>query len=206
MHFLCLNHHPFYSVDNHGNSEYKINGVIKTFSEYNSIMASENILIKARNFLVFQGDVEAIASKTPKDLTKLIEQISGSEEFKEEYDRLKDLCTKSTEASTYAFNQKRTISNEIKAVQDQKDDAFRYEQLVLQKMDLISEQVMWKSFHIEKEAKEFMDSIDRLKEEIKKTEKEETSAETMIKEHRKSLAKAQKDLLAIEKKVKTIDK
>ena len=135
-------------------------------------------------------------------MTKLIEQISGSDEFKEEYDRLKDLYEKSTEASTYAFNQKRSISNEIKAVQDQKDDAFRYEQLVLQKMDLISEQVMWKLFHIEKEAKEFVDKIENLKGEIKKIEKEETGAEQVIKEHRKTLAKAQKELLALEKQFK----
>lgn len=159
-------------------------------------------MIKARNFLVFQGDVEAIASKSPKDLTKLIEQISGSDEFKEEYDRLKDLYEKSTEASTYAFNQKRSISNEIKAVQDQKDDAFRYEQLVLQKMDLISEQVMWKLFHIEKEAKEFVDKIENYNSEIKKLEKEETASDQIIKEHRKVFAKAQKELLSLEKQFK----
>ena len=191
-----------YSVDNRGNSEYRINGVIKSFADYSAVLSNENILIKARNFLVFQGDVEAIASKSPKDLTKLIEQISGSDEFKEEYDRLKDLYEKSTEASTYAFNQKRSISNEIKAVQDQKDDAFRYEQLVLQKMDLISEQVMWKLFHVEKEAKEFVDSIEQLKGEIKKIEKEESGADQIIKEHRKTLAKAQKELLSLEKQFK----
>jgi structural maintenance of chromosome 1 len=160
------------------------------------------VLIKARNFLVFQGDVEAIASKSPKDLTRLIEQISGSDEFKEEYDRLKELEIKSNEASTYAFNQKRSISNEIKAVQDQKDDAFRYEQLVLQKMDLISEQVMWKLFHVEKEAKTFADSIDALKAEIKTAEQQDASTDQIVKNQRKNLAKVQKDLLAIEKQVK----
>lgn len=175
---------------------------MKSFNDYNAVLANENILIKARNFLVFQGDVEAIASKSPRDLTKLIEQISGSNEFKEEYDRLKSVYEKATESSTYAFNQKRSISNEIKAVQDQKDDAFRYEQLVLQKMDLISEQVMWKLFHVEKEAKDYADSVQRLNGEIKKIEKEEASADQIIKEHRKTLAKAQKDLLSLEKQFK----
>lgn len=191
-----------YSVDKHGHGEYRINGIVKSFAEYNSILTSENVLIKARNFLVFQGDVEAIASKSPKDLTKLIEQISGSDEFKDEYERLKDVYEKSSEASTYAFNQKRSISNEIKAVQDQKDDAFRYERIVLQRMDLISEQVMWKLFHIEKGAKEHVDTIEKLKGEIKKIEKEESSSDQIIKEHRKTLAKTQKDLLALEKQFK----
>lgn len=30
---------------------------------------------QARNFLVFQGDVESIAQKAPKDLTALFEQV-----------------------------------------------------------------------------------------------------------------------------------
>ena len=45
--------------------------------DYTAALEKHNILIKARNFLVFQGDVEAIASQSPKDLTRLIEQISG---------------------------------------------------------------------------------------------------------------------------------
>jgi structural maintenance of chromosome 1 len=40
------------------------------------------ILVKARNFLVFQGDVESIASKSPDELTKLFEQIATSDELR----------------------------------------------------------------------------------------------------------------------------
>ena len=124
----------YFSVTATGSSDYKLNDQIISFAEYNKILEGENILIKARNFLVFQGDVEAIASKSPKDLTKLIEQISGSEDLKVEYDRLKDVHDKALELSTSAFNKKRSLTNEIKTVQDQKDDAVRYEQLILQKV------------------------------------------------------------------------
>jgi len=31
---------------------------------------------------VFQGDIESLASKSPKDLTALIEQLSGSDQLK----------------------------------------------------------------------------------------------------------------------------
>ena len=60
-----------------GSSEYRINDKVVTAAQYSQILETQNILIKARNFLVFQGDVEAIASKSPRDLTKLFEQISG---------------------------------------------------------------------------------------------------------------------------------
>jgi structural maintenance of chromosome 1 len=37
----------------------------------------EKILVQAKTFIIFQGDAEAITSPSPKDLTKLIEIISG---------------------------------------------------------------------------------------------------------------------------------
>ena len=79
-----------------GNSDYQINGQSVTMLNYSMVLKQENILIKARNFLVFQGDVETIASQNPKDLTKLIETISGSNEYINEYERLKEEHEKPT--------------------------------------------------------------------------------------------------------------
>ena len=53
-----------------------------TWDAYEKLLRSIGVLVKARNFLVFQGDVESIASKSPKELTQLFEQISGADEFK----------------------------------------------------------------------------------------------------------------------------
>ena len=36
----------------------------------------------------FKGDVENLASKTPKELTELVEQISGSEDYRLQYEEL----------------------------------------------------------------------------------------------------------------------
>jgi structural maintenance of chromosome 1 len=60
-----------------GSSEYRINEKQVTFAKYLAVLEKQNILVKARNFLVFQGDVEQVASQSPKDLTLLIETISG---------------------------------------------------------------------------------------------------------------------------------
>ena len=60
-----------------GQSEYRLNDRVVPYSEYNTALEKENILVKAKNFLVFQGDVESVASQNAKDLTKLVEQISG---------------------------------------------------------------------------------------------------------------------------------
>jgi len=54
-----------------------LNGKNVTYLLYNQSLEKHNILVKAKNFLVFQGDVEAVASQSPKELSKLIDQISG---------------------------------------------------------------------------------------------------------------------------------
>ncbi|OMO73661.1 RecF/RecN/SMC [Corchorus olitorius] len=73
-----------------GGSEYSIDGNLVNADEYNGKLRSLGILVKARNFLVFQGDVESIASKNPKQVTALMEQISGSEELKRDYEELEE--------------------------------------------------------------------------------------------------------------------
>ena len=60
-----------------GASVYAIDAKTVSWETYEQALAAENILVKARNFLVFQGDVEAVAAQSPKDLTFMIETISG---------------------------------------------------------------------------------------------------------------------------------
>lgn len=44
-----------------------------------SFSSLAGVLVKARNFLVFQGDVESVASKSPLEITQLLEQIGGGD-------------------------------------------------------------------------------------------------------------------------------
>lgn len=52
-----------------GSGEYQINHKTVTFKQYEAKLASIGVLLKARNFLVFQGDVEAMARKSPKQVS-----------------------------------------------------------------------------------------------------------------------------------------
>jgi structural maintenance of chromosome 1 len=49
------------TISNSGASDYKIDGKTVTFEEYAEKLKQFGILVKARNFLVFQGDIEAVA-------------------------------------------------------------------------------------------------------------------------------------------------
>ncbi|KAI0274052.1 condensin complex subunit SMC1 [Russula aff. rugulosa BPL654] len=113
--------------------------------------ASEYKLNKrtAKNFLVFQGDVEAVASQSPKELTRLVEQISGSLELAAEYEKAKEDQDRATENATHNFTKRRAITGEIKQYKEQKGEAERFEALCQERDDLILHRLLFKLFRIE---------------------------------------------------------
>ncbi|KAG5459740.1 MAG: LOW QUALITY PROTEIN: RecF/RecN/SMC N terminal domain-containing protein [Olpidium bornovanus] len=140
------------SVTIAGGSEYRLNERVVTYNTYSAALEKQNILpgifwffrqvsiarfarllfrhaARFNAYRRFQGDVEAIASQSPKDLTKLIEQISGSLDLKQEYEELKTQQELATENSTFNFNKKRGINAEIKQYQEQKEQAERLDRL-----------------------------------------------------------------------------
>ena len=69
------------TITGKGGSQYRLDQKVVTWDKYNAKLESLDLIVKARNFLVFQGDVESIAQKTPVELAKLFENISGSDEL-----------------------------------------------------------------------------------------------------------------------------
>src|SRR5689334_448168 len=53
-------------ISANGVGSYRLNGKEVSYDKYESQLREIGVIIKARNFLVFQGDVEAIASKNPE--------------------------------------------------------------------------------------------------------------------------------------------
>ncbi|KAJ3410001.1 Structural maintenance of chromosomes protein 1, partial [Chytridiales sp. JEL 0842] len=185
-----------------GSSEYRINGTVVTAPKYNSALEAENILIKARNFLVFQGDVEAVASQSPRDLTKLIEQISGSLELKPEYERLKALQDRATENSTFNFNKKRGITAEVKQIKEQKEEAERFEKLLRQKSKLVVNHLLWKLYHFEKNVSEIEASIAEDKEAGAEITAEQQQMEEAVKDAKKAMAQMTKKAMKLQREIK----
>ncbi|CAG8553805.1 6587_t:CDS:10 [Diversispora eburnea] len=190
------------SITRIGSSEYKINDEVVSFAKYNSELEKQNILVKARNFLVFQGDVEAIASQSPKDLTRLIEQISGSLEFKAEYERLKISQERATENSTFNFNKKRGINSEIQEYQKQKAQALQFEKLQAEKAQILVQYLLWKLFHIQEDIREYREQIDSHNDIIKEKRQIQKGYETNLKQARIEQAKVHKEQYQMENEIK----
>lgn len=182
------------SITATGTSEYRIDGIVSSAQKYNSVLESHNILIKARNFLVFQGDVEAIASQSPKDLTKLIEQISGSLEYKAEYDRLRLEQEKATENSTFNFHQKRSMNSELKQYQDQKKESDEYDRKVAEKEHAILSQILWKLYHLQADLDSNSDEHQRKVSELSAVNEELVKVDRKLKDAEKDRAKSFKSI------------
>ena len=177
------------SITNSGVSEYRINDKVVTAQVYNESLEAENILIKARNFLVFQGDVEAIAIQKPADLTRMIEQVSGSLEYKPEYDRVKSELDGATDQQSFQINRRRGINAEQRQYQHQKQEAKLYKEKSEDRDAAIVTHVLWKLYHLQQ-------TIDESNAEIVKRQNE-------LKDFRRNMSKFEKDLEDAKKKYAT---
>lgn len=164
-------------VNRNGSSEYSINGENVTSLQYSTVLRKENILIKARNFLVFQGDVEQIASQSPRELTKMVETVSGSAEYQQEYDNLKEETEKLHDFSVAVFSRRKTLNTECRQYKEQKAEQETFEKMLLEKNNCVKIMNLYKLFHNEKKYLELRDTIEGLSKDMSRLQKEAQSQE-----------------------------
>lgn len=196
------------SITAAGASEYRINDKQVTAAQYNAALEEQNILIKARNFLVFQGDVESIANQSSQDLTRLIEQISGSLEYKAEYERLQMEQEKAADTSSFNLNRRRGINAEIKQYQEQKREAESYQAKMQERDEAIVTHILWKLFHfqqmmeknkveIEKhqhELKEYRRNYEKFSQKLEEAKMEQAKATKSVSKHERHIKRKEKEL------------
>ncbi|KAG2489243.1 hypothetical protein HYH03_012263 [Edaphochlamys debaryana] len=107
-------------------SEYRIDGRAVSWEAYAARLGSLGILVKVRNFLVFQGDIEAVASKSPAGLTALFEQISGSEALKGRFEALQAARAAAEEKVSLLFTKRKQVLVELKAKKREKEEADKH--------------------------------------------------------------------------------
>ncbi|KAI0692899.1 cohesin complex subunit psm1 [Cytidiella melzeri] len=194
------------TISTTGASEYKLNNRTVTYNAYNAQLIQLNILVKAKNFLVFQGDVEAVASQSPKELSRLIDQISGSLELAGEYEKAKEAQERATENATFNFNKRRGIAGEIKQYKEQKGEAERFEGLAQEKDELILRRTLWKLYHIQEQLSAHAEEIKRQNGTLVGLRKEQRAYEGELEKARQEQAKARSAVMSKEKRIKKAEK
>ncbi|KAK4636387.1 Structural maintenance of chromosomes protein 1 [Fulvia fulva] len=194
------------SITASGQSEYRINNKPVSAKAYNEALEAENILIKARNFLVFQGDVEAIASQSPKDLTRLIEQISGSLEYKADYERLKQENEAAAEEQNYKVSQRRGVRGEVAQYKEQKDELDRFEQTRDEKDQAIVTHVLWKLFHFQRTIEDSTAEIQKHQAELKEFRRNVQKFQDRLDAAKQEQAKAGREVDKCKREIKRKEK
>uniref|UniRef100_A0A8C9WLU4 Structural maintenance of chromosomes protein 1A n=1 Tax=Scleropages formosus TaxID=113540 RepID=A0A8C9WLU4_SCLFO len=152
-------------------SEYRINNKVVGLSEYSDELEKLGILIKARNFLVFQGAVESIAMKNPKERTALFEEISRSGELAQEYDRRKKEMVKAEEDTQFNYHRKKNIAAERKEAKQEKEEAERYQRLKDEVVRAHVQLQLFKLYHNEAEIEKLNRELAHRNREIDKDRK-----------------------------------
>ena len=67
--------------------------------------------------------------QSPRELARLVEQISGSSKLAGEYEKAKEEQERVTDSGTFDFTERRGIVGEIKQYKEQKTEADRLEAL-----------------------------------------------------------------------------
>lgn len=194
------------SITNQGASEYRINDRVVTAQQYNEALEEENILIKARNFLVFQGDVEAIAAQSPQDLTRLIEQISGSLEYKPEYEKLQAEADQASETSAFQLQRRRGINSEIKQYQDQKKEAENFQSKTDERDKAVVTHILWKLYHFQRVMDESSAQIQEHQENLKEFRRNVAKFEKELESARQAQTKATQEVHKVERQMKRQEK
>ena len=163
-------------------------------SRYFAELEKLGINVKAKNFLVFQGAVENIAMKNPKERTALFEEISGSGALKDDYDRLKAEMLKAEEDTQFTLQKKKGIAAERKEARMEKEEAEKYQKL---REDLAEQQVvlyLLKLFHCEQDIKTAREDIAKKQQDLGKVERRKEKAEEILREKKKEHTRIGKEL------------
>ncbi|XP_023244504.1 structural maintenance of chromosomes protein 1A-like isoform X2 [Centruroides sculpturatus] len=183
-------------------SEYKIDGKSVSQQDYSSKLENLGINVKAKNFLVFQGAVESIAMKNPKERTALFEEISHSSDHKDEYEKLRTEMIKAEEDTQFTYQKKKGIAAEKKEARLEKEEAEKYQRL---KEDLAAKQVqfhLYKLYHNEQDMERLTEELSHKNRELEKVCRRREKIEEEVKDKKKEHGKLQRELAKIEQQIR----
>ncbi|KAL4156329.1 hypothetical protein PRNP1_005360 [Phytophthora ramorum] len=183
-------------ISDKGVGSYRIDGQDVSSESYQGQLKEIGILVKARNFLVFQGDVESIASKSPTELTKLFEQISMSDELRNEYDRLLDEKNAAEENTIFAYKRKKGLVAEKRLVREQKEEAEQFRQTLEAVNNLRVEHYLWQLFQVQDDIKQREETVHHYQEAGQTCEEKEDTVAQIYHEKKKELSASLREVKA----------
>ncbi|KAB0396627.1 hypothetical protein E2I00_020157 [Balaenoptera physalus] len=188
-----------------GCSEYYFDDSPVSRSAYITELEKIGIIVKARNCLVFQGTVESISVKKPKERTQFFEEISTSRALIGEYEEKKRKLQKAEEDAQFNFNKKKNVAAERKHAKLEKEEAERYQSLLEElKMNKIQLQ-LFQLYHNEKKISFLNSELERVNKDLSVTKESLSRHENIVKAKKKEHGMLSRQLQQTEKELKSLE-
>ncbi|WVQ89045.1 hypothetical protein IAS59_002792 [Cryptococcus gattii] len=194
------------SVSMSGSSSYFLDGRSVAWKDYNAQLAKFNILVKAKNFLVFQGDVEGVASQDSKALARLIDRISGSLDLAPSYEAAKAAQEKATEASSMNYARKRSMLTEAKHFREQQEEIKQWESLNDSKDALTQRLILWRLYHLTNKISQSTQKVEEASDRLAEFRAASSEADNRLSDVKREQAKAQLNVKKREANLKKAEK
>ncbi|XP_039719130.1 structural maintenance of chromosomes protein 1B isoform X2 [Pteropus medius] len=163
------------------------------------------IIVKAQNCLVFQGTVESISMKKPKERTQFFEEISSSRDLIGEYEEKKRKLQKAEEDAQFNFNKKKNVAAERKHAKLEKEEAERYQSLLEElKINKIELQ-LFQLYHNEKKIHFLSTELEHMNRDLGATKESLSHHENIIKANKKEHGMLTRQLQQTEKEIKSLE-
>lgn len=137
-----------------GQGSFQVNHKTVSWDIYQDQLKSIGVLVRVKNCLVFQGDVETLARKKPTELVQLVEEISGSAELANEYNTAFKTKTVCEQHQLDVLKQQKIVKTERKAAKSQREEAERFQTLLRNKQSLQTEFYLWTLYQLQLKTKE----------------------------------------------------
>ena len=186
------------SITSSGSSEFFVNGKKKSKQQYDSAFEQLDISVKTQNFLVFQGNVQNIASQSPKELTYLIEEVSFSGQFRNAYNQMKKEKELAEEAAVIIYHRRKTFSRESRQFKLQKEEASLFQTLEDKQMELQLYTVLFQLFYIERDLTKHQKSLGVEKSKYDNESQIQEETQDKLTNMKKQRGKVQKEILKVE--------
>nr|XP_025873182.1 structural maintenance of chromosomes protein 1B [Vulpes vulpes] len=188
-----------------GCSEFHFDDNPVSRSAYIAELEKIGIIVKARNCLVFQGTVESISMKKPKERTQFFEEISTSGELIGEYEEKKRKLQKAEEDAQFNFNKKKNVAAERKHAKLEKEEAERYQSLLEElKMNKIQLQ-LFQLYHNEKKIHFLNTELEHVSRNLSVTKESLFRHENTVKAKKKEHGMLTRQLQQTEKELKSLE-
>ncbi|KAG7356504.1 chromosome partition protein Smc [Nitzschia inconspicua] len=182
------------TIQANGSSLYHVNGTVVQHKQYMQALASIGFREGNRNFLVFQGDVEALAHKTPEQLGALIDYCSGSAELEPKYQE-KFSKKQETEAIMNSTRKEHTMLNqELSNLRAQQSATEKLEEHQKELERLNVTRVLTRLFMLDQPLKDGEEELMNLQAEAEEKRETEEAAKNALNKGKSDASKARRAL------------